>query len=233
MASAELIAMFPTVIYSTIIEDHERFDKLIMDNMSKHGFDSQKLITGEPEGKSLVHCDPAFDDFFQQIAFHAEQYANQFAVKNELFDYFITKSWYVIVNNVTQKIKYHVHSAGHMSFVYYANLPALSDILNFSNTHEPNAMFEGLFDTNPDDSRNLVGEVTEFNCKSYSVMPQQGQLIIFPSKLPHGTVWHPDNRNNQFPGQRVGISGDINMIMKPDVVNFESGKLNYKHWRKY
>lgn len=233
MSNAQLIAMFPTMIYSAVLGDHERYDKLIMDNMGKHGFNSQTLITGEPEGKSTVHCDPAFDDFFREIAAHVEQYANQFSIKPSLFDYFITKTWYVIVNNTAQKIKYHIHSAGHFSFVYYACLPPLSDILSFSNTHEPNAFFEGLFDTNPDTSRNLIGDITEFNCKSYSIMPQQGQLVIFPSKLPHGTIQHPDNVNGIFPGQRVGISGDVNMILKPEVTNFESGKLNWMHWRKY
>ena len=233
MFKSDLIAMFPTMIYSTVLEDHESFNTLIMDNMLKHGFDSQTLITGEPDGKSTDHCDPAFYNFFKQISFHVEQYANQFSLKENLFDYFVTKSWYVIVNNTSQRIKYHVHSAGHFSFVYYACLPPLSDILSFSNQHEPNAFFDGLFDTNPDPNRNLINDITEFNCKSYSITPQVGQLIIFPSKLPHGTIRHPDNVDNIFPGKRVGISGDVNMLLKPQITNFESGKLNWKHWRKF
>jgi hypothetical protein len=117
--------------------------------------------------------------------------------------------------------------------VYYANLPHNSDILNFNNHNQPNALFDGLLDTNPDPTRCLINEINELNCKSYSIIPEEGQLMLFPSKLPHGTIWHPDNTEGTITGKRVAIAGDINLILREDVVNFESGKLNPRHWRKF
>jgi hypothetical protein len=57
--------------------------------------------------------------------------------------------------------------------------------------------------------------------------------LLFPSKLLHGTIQSPENTENVFAGKRVGISGDFNMLLKPEIVNFESGKLNWQHWRKF
>jgi hypothetical protein len=233
MTQASMIAMFPTIVYSTKLEGYEKFNKLIVDNLPNHGFDSYELVTGEPEGKSLVHCDPAFDEFFALITEHVKHYTDLLNVKNHMFDYFVTKSWYVIVNRVDHQIKYHMHSAGHISFVYYAQVPPKSDILSFLDKTMPNCMFDGLFDIKPYPDRNLVHEVNEFNCKSYNIYPEEGLLLLFPSKLLHGTIQSPENTENVFAGKRVGISGDFNMLLKPDIVNFESGKLNWQHWRKF
>jgi len=233
MSKPELIAMFPTVIYSVQLDDTDAINKVILDNMNKHGFDSYELITGEPEGKSLVHCDEAFNSLFTQITEHTKNYMDLLSVKNELFDYFITKSWYVIINRADHHIQYHMHSAGHISFVYYAQVPPLSDMLSFQDRNLANCMFDGLFDTRPYPERNMIREITELNCKTYRIEPKVGQLILFPCKLFHGTESHPDNPKNNFPGKRVGIAGDINMIMKPDIINFESGKFNWQHWRKF
>jgi hypothetical protein len=233
MSNPELLAMFPTVIYSVQLDNYEEINKLIVDKLPVHGFESYELITGEPEGKSLVHCDPDFQKFFEQVTYHAQQYMKIFKVKNELFDYFTTKSWYVIINRADHHIKYHMHSAGHISFSYYAEVPNLSDVLSFRDNNLANCAFDGLFDVKPYPDRNLITEITELNCKTYRMETRPGQLILFPSKLFHGTELHPENVNNVFPGRRLGIAGDINMLLRPEVWNFESGKLNWNHWRKF
>jgi hypothetical protein len=75
----------------------------------------------------------------------------------------------------------------------------------------------------------MVKEYNDSNSEIFYILPQEGTIILFPSKLPHATK----SISNEFKGERLGISGDVTLILKEEYLSFSRGHIHEKYWKKY
>lgn len=230
--------IFPTAIYMSQIGNYEEYNKLLLDNIDNYNFETKTeadkffRLTGEHLGKINIHHNTLFNDFFKHIALHAKSYVNFLGIKDELFDYYINKTWLSIVDDPVPKINYHSHSNSDISFIYYIEIPENPDCINFSNVHKPNELFQGMMDDSTTVSKTFFRERNEANYNGYHIVPEEGLLVMWPGHIPHGTIKNPYDDKDQV-GRRCGLAGDISIVLKPGYNDFESGRISLDYMRKF
>jgi len=235
--------IFPTAIYTAKPVNKNQYIETIINNISKYQFDSTDtngsylVLSGEYAGKSNMHHDPALEDFYKMIVTHAKSYVDVLGIRENLFDYYINKSWLSVIDGPEHHMQYHIHSNADISFVYYVQVPENSDALSFLNTNKPNELFAGMFDTpaGADTNKNFFKERNPTNFTSWYFNPVPGMLFMFPgSKLQHGTVPSPE-RTQPPVGKRIAVAGDISIVLKPEYsgTGFESGRTSLNFMKKY
>jgi uncharacterized protein (TIGR02466 family) len=230
--------VFPTAIYSAYPENKEKYIQTFTENASKYLFDKTEpnsdftVLSGEYLGINDIHHNPSFEDFFKMIVKHASAYVDVLGVRNDLFDYYVNKSWLSIIQDSDHHMRYHVHSNSDISFVYYVEVPENADCISFANYNKPNELFVGMFDEPEDKSldKTFFKERNTSNYSSYFFPPYPGLLMMFPGKLHHGTVQNPNGKQK---GKRVAIVGDISLILKPQYKSFETGRMSLQYMRKF
>ena len=168
---------------------HQAFPLLIYEkkltgflNVLYKGFDDGKFdnstgkITGELNGKVLVHQDRRLEQFFRAVKKCAIEYMDQFAIDKSTFDVNFVKTWFTICDP-GQYFPCHYHSCAHISWVYYIQTPGAPLILHKKN---PNEWFGDAF--------KLIKENRFNNGDGYAITPQPEHLIMFPGHLEHYTT---------------------------------------------
>lgn len=232
--------IFPTTIYTARLNDYKKFNKTILDNIDPYNFETFDSsvpdgyrMTGEHIGKINMHHNPLFEEFFKVISEHAKTYVSVLGMRDEVFDYYITKTWLSIIDKPGQHMNYHIHSNSEISFIYYLEVPENPDCISFKNKNRPNELFSGMMDdTRPEKHHTFFKERNDSNFNSFFIPPQEGLLVMWPGNLPHGTVQNPHFKELQK-GRRCGISGDFNLVIKPGYDFFEAGRINLEHMRKF
>jgi uncharacterized protein (TIGR02466 family) len=200
----------PIVVFDTEIEG---YSSLLKNLHKSHSFDDETgLITGELNGKVLVHKDPAFASFFKEVKSKVVDYLNVFNFQQELYDLNIVKSWYTVCGTKFNVPK-HYHSCSHISFVYYIDVKENDPLIFYIDNM--NEWFGDAF--------YFVKERQDLNGLNYAVQPKNETLLIFPGKLKHFTA---SQRNYK----RMSIAGDVLLTLKEDMLDFESGLLPTKYW---
>ena len=125
----------PVTVFETEISGYV---DLLKDLYQGHSFDDETgLITGELNGKVLVHKDPAFASFFKEVKTKVKDYLNVFDFQHELYDLNIVKSWYTVCGTQFNVPK-HYHSCSHISFVYYIDVKDNDPLLfSIENKNQP------------------------------------------------------------------------------------------------
>tara|TARA_B100000214_G_scaffold354103_1_gene310690 strand:+ start:115 stop:378 length:264 start_codon:yes stop_codon:yes gene_type:complete len=77
--------------------------------------------------------------------------------------------------------------------------------------------------------RNMVKNYNPLNSPAFYMHPIEGSLFLFPSSLSHHTRF----MGGDFKGERLGIVGDITLMLKEDQLNFSMGYIDNKYWKKY
>jgi uncharacterized protein (TIGR02466 family) len=232
----ESVNIFPTTIYTGEIEDHLDHKKKFYDLYPKYQYEQINLKTGtintvsENEGNPLLHLEQTLDPLFSQICGHVKNYLQNVLMLKDIFDLAITKSWISRSQDVNHEIPWHIHSPSQISFIYYLNIPDHSHALQFSNEYSPNSLFTTIFSDDCDSEHlNMVKGYNDSNCEIFYMLPQEGNVVIFPSKLGHSTK----SISSDFNGERLGISGDITLILKEEYLSFSHGYIHEKYWKKY
>lgn len=233
----ESINIFPTVIYVGEIENHSEYKKIFYNKIyNKFNYDQINLKTktvntvSENVGNPLIHLENDLDSLFGEICGHIKNYLQNLLNTKDIFDIAITKTWLSRAQEVDHEIPIHIHSPSHISFIYYLNIPDNSHSIQFSNHNTPNSIFTGIFCNDSDgDNLNMVKEYNDLNCEIFYILPQEGNVILFPSRLPHSTK----SVSDEFKGERLGISGDITLILKEEYLSFSHGYIHEKYWKKY
>jgi|TARA_B110000977_G_scaffold168670_2_gene218063 uncharacterized protein (TIGR02466 family) len=96
----------------------------------------------------------------------------------------VTNSWYT-VQHVGSQLKQHLHANSILSAVLYVNAPEGSNRLYFDH---PNKFIPYT---------NQVTEINEFNYEYYYFDVEDGDIIIFPSWLAHGSAYDENKTNNR------------------------------------
>ena len=153
-------------------------------NILYKGFDDAKFdnttgrITGELNGKVLVHQDRRLEQFFRAVKKSTIEYMDQFAIDKSTFDVNFVKTWFTICDP-NQNFPCHYHSCSHISWVYYLQTPGDPLVLHKKN---PNEWFGDAF--------KFIKENRFSNGDGYVINPQPEHLIMFPGHLEHLSLIH-------------------------------------------
>jgi len=125
-------------------------------------------------------------------------------------EFYISKSYFNVLN-VNEINKRHHHKDSHISFIYYANIPdSFQHNICFYAEHinQPHSGFFEMFNT---------GDWNIYNSSSWSFVPQEGHLFLFPGAVPHEVLPVGDfemqdpfeiKTVEQLKDKRISIVGD-------------------------
>jgi hypothetical protein len=229
--NCKLNYMFPTAVGSFDSDNHEEYKRVFFERMPSHCIPHESgagLISGENTGMVYVHTDPALEAFFEFVSRCVASYTAELGLDVSRFDINIVKTWISATNNTTST-PFHRHATSHLSFVYYMNMPKEADVLMFQISELPNEPFYGAFAESNYRQRSLVTERNWLNSNSATIVPSEGQLLVFPSHLSHGTVKIGDMGEEN----RIALAGDVLLVFNEERPNYATGLFDPKTWRKF
>ncbi len=203
---------FPITIYEKKLSGflsslYKSFDDAKFDN-------STGRITGELNGKVLVHQDKRLEPFFRALKKCVTEYIDSFCIDKSTFEINFVKTWFTICDP-GQHFPCHHHSCSHISWVYYIQTPGDPLMLHKSN---PNEWFGDAFQ--------FTKELRYNNSDEYAITPKPEHLIVFPGHLEHFTA--PEPREHR----RISLAGDIVLTLKHRT-DTESGLLPPRYWKQF
>ena len=190
--------IFPTPLFSYQVEDNDGFNAYVLDFIEtvrkEEGWDEASLAGKE---ETLEHLQSA-DQLHHRK--DAKRFVNVgMAATYEVLDFLRYKfddvqmtSFWFNVSRPGYSHRNHVHPNNILSGVYYLKTsPDCGDIVFDDPRPQANVLL-------PD-----AKEVTTFNSHSYSVTPEAGQLVMFPSWLAHRVAV------NRSKSERISLSFNV------------------------
>ena len=223
--------MFPTVVGQFDSDNHEEYKRAFFDRLPHHCIPHESgtgLISGESSGRVYIHTDPALDALFRFISRGVAAYMNELGMDTERFDINIVKTW-ISVTDAKTTTPFHAHATSHFSFCYYMNMPNQADALAFVIRESPNEPFYGAFGEATPRQKSMVTVRNAYNSNEAIVQPMEGQLLVFPSHLTHGTVKVGDMGSEQ----RTVLAGDVILVFNEENPNYATGVFDPKTWRVF
>jgi uncharacterized protein (TIGR02466 family) len=117
-------------------------------------------------------------------------------------DIALTSAWLNVNQDKRCMISQHIHGEV-FSGVFYLSVPRESGKISIVNLGI-NRMWKGL---------SLVSEKNQFTAESIKIDPIEGNIILFPSYLPHSV------ETNNHDGERISISFNIIALPKGSIVH--------------
>jgi uncharacterized protein (TIGR02466 family) len=223
--------LFPTAVTSFECDQHSTFKEVFIKRIPEHCIVHESgvgLISGESSGKVYLHTDVTLEPIFKFISQCIESYLEQLSYDASRVDINIIKTWISATDNNTVT-PVHFHATSHLSFVYYMQMPENADAIAFQINRSPNEPYSGAFGESSPRQRSFVLERNILN-SNQSILPvHEGQLLVFPSHLQHGTVKKGDIGNDQ----RISLAGDVILVFNEDAPNYATGVFNPNTWRKF
>ena len=139
-------------------------------------------------------------------------------------DIYYQRSWATYTES-EQKINFHTHSQSNISFAYYLLKPKNSGGIIFKSNELQNELAKNIF-TSSKLEKSLIKKANVYNSDKSMFDPNQGSIIIFPSKTPHATL------PNKSSLPRISISGDVTIMLK-NSNGFEHLMPNFRNWTKF
>ncbi len=222
--------MFPTAVTSHECERHSEFKDIFLKRMPEHcaEHESGGIYSGEASGHVYVHTDEHLKDLFSFIGDGIRSHLEAIDFDHSRVDIYIVKTW-ISVTDTNTVTPVHAHATSHLSFVYYMQMPENADGLGFQILKNPNEMFYGAFSASTPRQKSLINEYNHLNANQYVVRSQEGQLLVFPSDLAHGTVKFGDMGSTQ----RIAIAGDVLLVFNEEMPNYATGVFNPASWRRF
>lgn len=225
--------IFPTTIYVGKLDNHEEYKSEFYKVYPKFDYeeDGEDINTvSENSGNPLIHLEESLNPLFEEIVIHVKKYMHEVLLLKDMFDVVITKTWLSRARQAKDQIQWHIHSTSHISFAYYLNMPKNSHSIKFQNQHQPNSLFLGMNDADyPSHKRMFVESYNEVNSQTFFIVPEEGNVVLFPSKTIHCT----DAMSDVFTGERLAIVGDITLILREEHLSYSMGYINEKYWKKF
>lgn len=238
-AKPNLHALFPTLVYQAHLPEADRWNRTLMEQLPDHNFshsstEAGKHFAGEYHGKSLLHLDQKLNPFFCELARQVAGYLKVLGMQPELFDLQCLKSWFVICDPVDESVPdeapaallTHNHSCSDVSWVYYVNVPDDCPAITFhSGRTPPTEPFGSAFHYDwQQDHKSSVTTFNQWNRDSWSIVPKQGDLLLFPGHQLHSV------EANHTQHRRLSIAGDLALTLKPEYIDREFGRTAPQHW---
>jgi len=225
-------SVFPLCIGEYFYNDHEDYKKLFLSKKNSFIVDEPdgSFYSGEVTGINDIHTDPDFYSLFKFVSDSCIQHFEALDFDHSVFDIMISKTWLTILDG-NSSLPLHMHETSHYSFVYYVTAPINSDLLAFFMDRNPNEPFHGAFADQRDSKvKTLIKNYNALNSLTWSFVPEQGKLFLFPSNVKHYTEKASETQNEL----RLSIAGDILLCYKQDQVpNYPTGLYPISQWRTY
>ena len=220
--------MFPTVVGSFTCDRHSEFKQAFMDRMSSHCAQHEDggLFSGEASGHVYVHTDPALAQLFKFISDGIKAYLAMLEFDHSRVDINIVKTW-ISATDANTVTPVHAHATSHLSFVYYMQMPENADVIAFQTQRNPNEPYYGAFDGGSPRQRSMVNEYNAFNSNQSLISTKEGEMLVFPSTVFHGTAKIGDMGS----GQRIALAGDVLLVFNEEKPNYATGVFDPKTWR--
>jgi uncharacterized protein (TIGR02466 family) len=229
--ACNIALLFPTAVGSFESDNHKEYKQIFLERMPDHCIQHESgagLISGESSGKVYVHTDASLSEFFSFVSRCVEEYLENLAFDISRVDINIVKTWITATDNNTVT-PVHCHVTSHLSFVYYMQMPKEADAIMFQIWTNPNEPYIGAFGQSTSRQQSLVLERNALN-SNQSILPvHEGQLLVFPSTLYHGTVKMGDMGDET----RISLAGDVLLVFNEQSPNYSSGLFDPKTWRKF
>ena len=168
------LQLFPTLVkqFREIITEKERLE--IIEILKKHNTSDDGLVKGGKSSFNVEYNILSFlgDELSQKIQKMFDEYAQEAGVHQVK----IVQSWYSI-QDVGGILKEHRHSNSFLSAAFYINVDSFSSPLHLVN---PNPMIPAIWNGN-------ITYGTPYNFYAHTFRPVNGDLIIFPSWIEHGS----------------------------------------------
>jgi len=228
----ETLNIFPTTLYVGEMDNHLKYKDEFYKVYPQYDYEETHIdnTVSENLGKPFIHLEESLDPLFNEVVKHAKRYVCEVLEYKDIFNYVITKTWLSRARRPDNQIRWHFHSTSHISFVYYLSAPDNSHVLEFQNNCTKNDLFK-VMNVEDEDApdRTMVKNFNPINSPAFFMHPIEGSLVLFPSLLSHHTRF----MGGDFTGERLGIVGDITLMLKEDQLNFSMGYIDNKYWKKY
>tara|TARA_E500000178_G_scaffold149359_1_gene149034 strand:- start:91 stop:783 length:693 start_codon:yes stop_codon:yes gene_type:complete len=163
--------------------------------------------TGDTYGFEYIFKNEKFSFLLQEVKKIIIKYIKHLGIDDDKIEIYMTRSW-ATVSNGKEKILPHIHAQSHISFAYYLKKNLEDSNIMFHNEHLQNEIIPGLFTNRTMKAGGVLKEVNLYNARSLDIKVEEDDIIVFPSKTPHGTQ---SNKSNMG---RISISGDIVCVAK-------------------
>lgn len=220
--------MFPTAVGSFQCDRHDEFKKIFLERMPYHcaKHENGGLYSGENSGHVYVHTDIELNELFKFISNGVQSYLDMLDFDHSRVDINIVKTW-ISATELDVVTPVHAHATSHLSFVYYMQMPENADVISFQIRSSPNEPYYGAFDAGTPRQKSMVNSYNALNSNQSSLATSEGELIVFPSTLFHGTTKVGDMGD----GQRIALAGDVLLVFNETKPNYATGLFDPKTWR--
>jgi len=180
--------------------------------------------TGDTQGFEYLHKNKVFDKLFDEIKKKIILYLEFLKVDKEQIDIFMSRSWATISND-KEVIAKHQHLQSHISFAYYLKKSPEDANFILHDEIKRNEFIPALFTSKTIQKEKVVKEPTYASAPRINLEVKEDDIVIFPSKTPHGT---DQTLNNN---ERISISGDVIFLAK-DSNLLEHLTPSFNNWKK-
>lgn len=225
----EILNCFPLTVYKDRMGLDPRYRKQLADFIAdsyragaKIGQSNRSAWTGDKNGWEFLHQEPAFTMLFKIMHQRLRAYLDVLSVNPERVGLHYTRSWGT-VSERGQGIRRHRHNQSYISVVYYPMKARNTGDLVFHMPDPLNELSPGLFEPHAE-NQGLLKAATPLNSEMVNLPVAEDDVVIFPSKIFHGT--EPNNTN----GARISIAVDVVMTLN-DSTGVEYLLPPVEHWR--
>ena len=207
--------IFPLTIYQSKIGIEENEKKKLISIIKNMKVNSKNIEyynkvgswTGDTQGFENLHHNPDFINFHKEVKKKIVEYLNVLNIDQNQLDIYVQRSW-ATISDGKEHIDKHTHLQSHISFAYYLKKSKGDSKINFYDDKRHNELIPGLFESPTANRRKILKKIDLHNSSSISINPEEGDIVIFPSKTPHST------EPNVLNSERISISADITLIAK-------------------
>ena len=180
--------------------------------------------TGDTQGFEYLHKNKLFNKLFDEIKKKIILYLDFLKVDPEQIDVFMSRSWATISDN-KEAIAKHQHLQSHVSFAYYLKKNSQDANFILHDEIKRNEFIPALFTSKTLQKEKVVKQPTYASAPRVSLEVKEDDIVIFPSKTPHGT---DQTLNNN---ERISISGDVIFLAKNTNL-LEHLTPSFDNWKK-
>ena len=185
----------------------EEIKNMLLNSKNRRDKGQQDSWTGDTQGFEYIFKNEKFNLLLQEVKKKIIKYINHLGIDDNKIDIYMTRSW-ATVSSGNEKILRHKHKQSHISFAYYLKKNLEDSNIIFYDEYFQNEIIPGLFTSRTMRAGGVLKEINLFNTPSVDVKIEEDDIIVFPSKTPHGTQSNKSNR------ERISISGDVVCIAK-------------------
>lgn len=213
--------IFSLAFYEGKISCHEKLKELHYESIKDYSDSCYK----KEIPVTLFHKEEEYSIFFESLKENFNQYMSVLGIDYTKLSYHVLKCWadhkpeesedVFDINDNRYDIPFadptqpHWHNHSDFTFVYYFNADETSDHFylenRYGNQNDPDALLELAKEAN------IMKEWNKYNIRHHVYQPEEGSVIIVPSKFYHWT-----RRHSRRMGDRISIGGDVKITSIPD-----------------